>query len=340
MYFDQPSRPFNRNRPDYNGFPRPVNEPPAREAPRTLLLCRQDLGEGGEDRLHVLVGHLALAEGVVHLDLLIHVEEDRHVGLPGEPVVLGAGRVVDRQHGVADLLLAGEVLELLRHGLLVFGADDHEAAHLVVGVLGRGLVDLLDQTGQGAAQFPGEDQSDRTGAVESDLALLLAGVLAGDVERLERVDALPDLGAGLQRLGGEQAAGQKRQGERRPDGDARSHGAANLRRYDCGRDFIWCIRVRRRGEGGSRLRLSAHASPSSSGTFFRNRSISWCVSPRYASSRRSSRLTAPPVNSQERTRNSLYSFTSLRSLMKILSSRTSVLTSRWNSRNTSAGKNT
>jgi hypothetical protein len=50
---------------------------------------------------------------------------------------------------------------------------------------------------------------------------------------------------------------------------------------------------------------SNHTSPRYSGTFALRCSISWCDSPRYASNRRSSLLTVPPLRSHARTRNSL-----------------------------------
>lgn len=49
----------------------------------------------------------------------------------------------------------------------------------------------------------------------------------------------------------------------------------------------------------------AYASPRYSGTFALKCSISWCDSPRYARSRRSSLLTVPPLKSHARTRKSL-----------------------------------
>ena len=65
-------------------------------------------------------------------------------------------------------------------------AEDHETAHFVVAVLGRDCVNLLDQTGQGAADLPGEDHRDRIFVVPSDEACHVAGIRAVTAPDLER----------------------------------------------------------------------------------------------------------------------------------------------------------
>ncbi len=49
-----------------------------------------------------------------------------------------------------------------------------------------GVIDFLDQTGQGGRQFASENDRNWAAPILSNLATLLARIVAGDVERIER----------------------------------------------------------------------------------------------------------------------------------------------------------
>jgi hypothetical protein len=49
-----------------------------------------------------------------------------------------------------------------------------------------GVIDFLDQTGQGGSQFASENDRNWAAPILSDLATLLARIVASDVERVER----------------------------------------------------------------------------------------------------------------------------------------------------------
>src|SRR5262249_13308221 len=105
-----------------------------------------------------------------------------------------------------------------------------EAAHAAGFVVGRGGVNLLDQTGQGVADFAREDHRDRVATVLSDQAVFLAGHPPGDVQRVERPgDVFPHLGTGLGSVvRGVHAADEQRGRQGRPHGDAIFHRRTNL----------------------------------------------------------------------------------------------------------------
>ena len=115
------------------------------------------------------------------------IEHDRDVGLLRDVISLRPRRIIDREHGVLQFFFLGEFLELLFQILVVAQKDD-EAPHVAGAILGGGSIDLLDQTGQGVADFACEDHGDRVAAVLSDEAQLFAGRLARDVQRVERRD--------------------------------------------------------------------------------------------------------------------------------------------------------
>src|SRR6516162_6069051 len=134
-----------------------------------LIVFRQNFFDVGDDRCNIGVLQFALLVGLVHLHILFGVKNDGDIGVLGNVISVGAGRIVNGQNGVLDLFFFGEILELLfQLGIVI--EEHHKAAHFAVFVLGGGLVNFLDQTGQGVADFACEDHRDRTGAVRSDQA--------------------------------------------------------------------------------------------------------------------------------------------------------------------------
>src|SRR5262249_55669047 len=92
--------------------------------------------------------------------------------------------------------------------------EDDEAAHLAAGVLDGALVDLLDQVDDVFVDRASEDHGDRVLTVRAEQAVLLAGLLTVDVEGMERArNLVADLRAGLDGLGGEDAAGEHDEGD-------------------------------------------------------------------------------------------------------------------------------
>ena len=121
------------------------------------------------------------------------IQDNRDVGILGDLVLLGSGRVVDCQGSLFDFFLLCQVLEFLIESFVVIEEND-EAAHFGVFVLYGLGVDLLDQTGQGVADFAREDHRDRVGAIGSDQALLVAGKLPCHVEWVKRAGhSVPNL---------------------------------------------------------------------------------------------------------------------------------------------------
>src|SRR5262249_36307879 len=87
-----------------------------------------------------------------------------------------------------------------------------------------GLVETLDQTGQGIADLPREDHSDRIGAILSDQTLFFPGSVTVDIQRMERAgDRGPCLRTGLQGLSRHDAAHQQSQRQRSPRGETTFH---------------------------------------------------------------------------------------------------------------------
>ena len=87
--------------------------PPIRESPGAcrpglsrlirlvaLLLLWKNLGHVGHDHFNGFVVQFAFLERVVRLHHMVHIKDDRHIGVLGEVVFLGAGRIVDCQNGL------------------------------------------------------------------------------------------------------------------------------------------------------------------------------------------------------------------------------------------------
>jgi hypothetical protein len=96
-------------------------------------------------------------------------------------------------------------------------------------VLGSGLINVLDQTGQGVADFASEDHGDRVATILSDKAGLFTWRLPGDVQRIEGEDlGAPHLWTGFESPGSHDAAQEQRCRQWRSHGDAISHRGRNL----------------------------------------------------------------------------------------------------------------
>jgi hypothetical protein len=100
------------------------------------------------------------------------------------------------------------------------------------------LLDLLDQTGQGAARLVDEDQSGQVILAVSDRAHALAGAGAGHELRAEAaaIVVAPDLGAGFERVFGLHGAAEQEDGDSGAGEEACGHG----------RDTSWADRQGRR----------------------------------------------------------------------------------------------
>jgi hypothetical protein len=96
-------------------------------------------------------------------------------------------------------------------------------------ILGGGFINLLDQTGQGVADFAREDHGDRVAPVSSDEARLLAGSLTRDVQRVERHNvAAAGLRTGLQVVRSHRAADNECGYQWRSYNNSMSHCGINL----------------------------------------------------------------------------------------------------------------
>src|SRR5262249_12608983 len=153
------------------------------------------------------------------LHLLADVQDDGDVRVLGDLVGPRAGRVVDRQDRLGDLLLLGHVFELLLEAVAV-AAEHSEALEFV---LAGGCVKLLDQTGHRVAGLPGEAPWGRVAPVRPDQALRLAGVRARHGLGLEGPARVPDLGTGLDAVRCRRHAREERDRQRGARGETRIH---------------------------------------------------------------------------------------------------------------------
>src|SRR5262249_48831668 len=153
-----------------------------------------------------------------------------------------------------ELLLVRELLQLLFQAFLVAAKAD-EAAHAGFFVLGTSGFKLLDQTGQGVADFASEDHRDRTSAEPSDLANFFARTRAVAIQRMERAGyPAPDVGTRLEIIRRHRtAANQQRDREGCSHSESRFHGRTYLLVVERNSGPLYpnrCTRVRRHGTGG------------------------------------------------------------------------------------------
>src|SRR5947209_7375062 len=107
------------------GVSRVINTSPKRQRGNTsslacasgwssvLVTLGQDLGHVGEDFFDALVVQLALAEGIVRLDVVGVVKDDGDLGVLIDLVTRRAGRVVDAEHALLDAFLFRHFLGFL-----------------------------------------------------------------------------------------------------------------------------------------------------------------------------------------------------------------------------------
>src|SRR6266849_2521711 len=176
-----------------------------------LLFLRQNLLHIADDLVDVLVLQFTFLEGVVGFHFAVGVKNDGDIGVFGDFILGWSGFIgFESKDDVLEFFLLGQFLELFFKAFVIVEEND-EAAHFAGIVLGRGGINLLDQTGQGVAGFAREDHRDRVGAVPSDLTPFLAGILPSDVKWAERAgNFFSRLRPGFQDVGGEHAAYQQR----------------------------------------------------------------------------------------------------------------------------------
>src|SRR5262249_42388585 len=128
------------------------------------------------------------------------VNDDSQVRLLRHSVLRRPASIVRTEHNMIQFLLGDQVRQTAAETRNV-RAEDNENAQLVGAVLWAGLqllVELLDQTGQGVADFARENQSDQMIALHSDRADLFPGVIAiGAVEQEFAIESFADLWSGL-----------------------------------------------------------------------------------------------------------------------------------------------
>jgi len=163
-----------------------------------LVLGDKNLRQIGKHLGNGRVVQLTLLEGVVRHDLALIVKNNRDVRFFSHVVLFRACGIVDRKDALLEAFLFGQRFQLVAE-FLVLGHEDHKAPHFGFAVLGGFGVNLLDQTGQGAADFACEDHRDRVATVLSDKAVFFSRLAAGNIERMERTwNVLADRRAGLE----------------------------------------------------------------------------------------------------------------------------------------------